>query len=691
MKKMFKMVADYLGITSFSMEDGKKILTSEQKAKLTETFGADFVAQFEGKLADDDEEDSNTELTSQITSLEAQLQEAQSALTQATESNSTQATTIATFESQIQELQSSIALLSASDDDAPKPTVVEADAVVNHSVALFAQTDKPYMLLENRPWNQRAAAALAARQGQVIIAASSVDYSQLAADLGAYYRTGDQTLRSIIREMPTVEKIFPLHGGYQDQHVLVNAFLGEFSQAFQNDFTPKGTYDIEPEIVQMRNVKFDHKFTELKEMEKQWIGFLNREGSNAIKWSFVEYLLAETAKKLHNEREQRRISGVYIPPVAGVAGQSINGSDGLRQFIKNKINNLQIKPFVMGEWEQNTIANYVFDGSMQIPQDIRDTGALVVYGSTDAKIYYNRNIETLRGRNTNYDGAKDKIEFLNDITFIGVPNMGNSKRLIWSVDGNICLFEDKPDEMFAFEFEREDRTLKVWSDWREATHAFIVGKKWDNAAEMDYTHQLIWCNDVDEPSTYFIDIAPDVTEPSVKMHTSLKTGINTQETIITDILDLEIGQQCILKCGSDNVFNSKIEVTGNFADLSEAWNPELGDTITLYRRTATDIVDLGRTSASSDAAVLPADATVINAQDDVNFVTSANTVPTEITTINNATAGVEYTIFGGDDANASTMTDGGEFALSADITLNTGVYVKLYCRADHDFVELERG
>ena len=119
-------------------------------------------------------------------------------------------------------------------------------------------------------------------------------------------------------ELPSIESIFPLESGYQDLATLVNIWLGEFSQAGneESDFdkVTKGSYEFDDETLRMFNVMFAHRFNNLKALEKTWIGTLNKEGSNPIKWSFIEYILAETAKKLHTEREQRRINGIRKDP-----------------------------------------------------------------------------------------------------------------------------------------------------------------------------------------------------------------------------------------------------------------------------------------------------------------------------------------------------------------------------------------
>lgn len=87
----------------------------------------------------------------------------------------------------------------------------------------------------DRPYNLRAKAALMEAAGFEMIAlpkASSLDYSRLKEDLGAFYRIPwQQRLQSFLMELPSIESIFPLESGYQDLATLVNIWLGEFSQA----------------------------------------------------------------------------------------------------------------------------------------------------------------------------------------------------------------------------------------------------------------------------------------------------------------------------------------------------------------------------------------------------------------------------------------------------------------------------
>jgi len=92
-------------------------------------------------------------------------------------------------------------------------------------------------------------------------------------------------------------------------------------------------------------------------------------------------------------------------------------------------------------------------------------------------------------------------------------------------------------------------------------------------------------------------------------------------------------------------------------------------------------------------SVIPADEDEPDVKDGVSFVTSPNTVATEITDLLNAVVGSTIMISGGSNTNSSTIQDGGNFSLAGGVTmtLSVGSFIRLFVRGAHDFVELARG
>lgn len=196
----------------------------------------------------------------------------------------------------------------------------------------------------DRPYNQRLRAEMLYRKGLTVQVptASSIDYSRLKEDLGAFYRIPwQERLQSFLTLLPSIESIFPLESGYQDLAVLTNIWLGEFSQADNTasdfDNVTKGNYEFDNETLRMSSVMFAHKFKDLKALENHGSVLITRKvrrssngRSSSTFWPRLQ--------KLHNEREQRRINGVRKEPDLNKPGRAMEAADGLYEFLNKKVN-----------------------------------------------------------------------------------------------------------------------------------------------------------------------------------------------------------------------------------------------------------------------------------------------------------------------------------------------------------------
>jgi hypothetical protein len=719
MKQLMITMLTFLGIQAYAKDkDGKIALAEEHLLKLRGEFGDDFTAQFAAALTKDPEGNStdNATMATMITAMSTKLQSAVAENTTLLAAKQKAEGDLLAEKADkdrlagiVTEKDGVIAKLSKKPEDDPDPKIVtmktdpKSWVPTGNDSHLFGQNLSFLALDDSHGYNKRAYASIAERLGIDVMtprAASSLDYASLKNDLGDFYRIRKQErIQSFLQELPSLTKIFSQESGYQDQAVLVNLFLSDdFSQADSTslgslfDNVVKGGYKFEPEILTMYDVMFVHKFTQLKELEKGWIGYLNREGASTMKWSFIEYILVETAKKLKNEQEIRRIRGVRKNPTVNVAGVALQASNGLMKFLKNQIAAFKIRPFALGEWTSSTIAPYIRDATKLIPEVLRDSGRIVLYMSTDALSDYHTHLETLYGLNQDYKADLMYVKEYPSVKIIAIPGMAPSKRMIWTIEGNISLFEDRPGEMLNFSLEQQDWTLKVWSNWRESVWAYLVGKKFASAAEMpaDYSTQLIFCNDVDEPASFFIPMEANVTTPSVLNHTSLVSVANSLATAITDILDSAVGQNIRLKCG--NATNAiTIAQSGKFSLLTAAWNPAVGDVLNLVKRSDGKFIELSRENVSSLAIALAANATAPDVTAGDKFITVANSGVTALTTLTNAVTGKVYTIYGGSSTNATTIANAGSFVLTAAMTLNAGTWIQLQKASDAKFYEINRG
>ena len=723
LKNLIPAVLAILGIQDFHKEEGRKVLTAQEKQKLASAgFPAKFADDFEAALNEPETSASNDEADRRVAALTAVLGQTTAQLTTANQElaalkakSNTDAEQLAAKEATIKELNAKVVTLSE---------LAEPDNTANASTgAASGQTfdianeqqlgGMPgVMFALDRPYNQRARAAIAATRGMsvMVAAASSVDYSTLQDDLGAFYRTPwRERIQSFLVKLPTIETIFPLESGYQDLATLVNIWLGEFSQADNTigsnfDNVTKGNYDFGTETLRMFSVMFAHKFQNLAQLEKTWIGSLNREGSDPLKWSFIEYLLAETAKKLHNEREMRRVNGVRKNPNPNQPGRAMEAADGFYEFIRKKVDGhidntpdggttgkvvYQIKPFALPRITPANIGEVLYLGTSMIPDHIRSTGNVVCYIPAPLVPWYHKYNEAKYGLNQDYKANIMHVKEYPNVRLVPVPNADNHHRIVWTLDGNIKCYEQKAGEMLDFRIEQQDWSLKVWANWKESIWAESVGYKYTNPAEMDGSRQLIWCNDYDRPDDFFVEGQPDA-NPSAVLHNSIVTGYNKQVKEIDDIEGAKVGEVVNIKCGPDGDNGVTIKKAGKFDLISEEWTPKTGDVISLMKRADGKFIEIGRRTAAASAYMFPNDATAPSVADATVFVTGENTKATAITDLADAVTGTVYTIHGNGSDNASTIANGGNFSLTKAMTLKTGAIIQLVKVDDGKFYEVSR-
>lgn len=725
-KNFIPAVLAILGLSEFHEEKGRKALTADERARLAAAgFEQKFVEDFENALNDPETSAKTGEeadrrvaaLTAVLAQVTSQLTTANADLASLRSSSEASSAELASKENTITDLRKKIAILAdlSEGDNAPAATASGAPS----TASAFNLADEKQlggfageMFALDRPYNRRARAAIAASRGMSIVVseASRMDYSTLQADLGAYYRTAwRERIQSFLVKLPSIESVFPLESGYQDLATLVNVWLGDFSQAdntIGSDFdkVAKGSYDFGTETLRMFSVMFAHKFRDLKQLEKTWIGHLNREGSDPIKMSFIEFILTETAKKLHNERELRRVNGVRRDPNVNEPGRSMEAADGFYEFIRKKVDGhidytpdggttgrtvYQIKPFALPRITPGNIGEVLYLGTSMIPAHIRDTGTVVCLIPSSLVPWYHKYNEAKYGQNTDYKAGLMVVKEFPGVKLVPVPNADNHHRIVWTIDGNVKCFEHVSGEMLDFNIEQQDWCLKVWSNWKESVWAEAVGYKYTDRSEMDGSRQLIWCNDYDRPEDYYLEGRPD-SNPSVVLHTSVETSYNKELKEITDIEGAVVGQAVNIKCGVAGEHGVTIKKKDKFELLSADWTPAKGDVITLMKRADGKFIELGRRNEASSAYVFPADAATPSVADATVFATGENTKATAITDLKDAVPGQVYTIHGNGDANASTIAAGGKFVLSASMTLKTGALIELVKAVDGNFYEVSR-
>lgn len=431
----------------------------------------------------------------------------------------------------------------------------------------------------------------------------ATDYSQVTGMKG-----GDQYLirrqDAIIARVLSIRQLtqyFPVRYGIQDRDVIFNAFFGEVSQAYQVGEVYKGDMEIEPEMGYVDDAMIKMKFGPMKELERMYIGYLNREGSDPIKWSMIEYAIMGSLENAQREQNMRRMRGLYVKPETGVAGSYLNAGTGvlytlIRLHHEHKL--LLTDDVAYRTYDDTNMLETVQEFYKEILAKVSEDMSLdqhVMYLNENHKQWWIQNVREVYGQQQDFTGPNSYLNIIPDsstnMRIIWLPYLGQMPFMMMQVPGNIQFLENLPGEMLAMQTEMQMEMVRGWSTWKEGCSPAFVGRNFSSAdklKENDYLWQQIFLN---KPS---VTLEADATTADASKGFWFISGTNTAEKKLTAINNAKKGVAYIVECGNKTNVTG-IDKSGFFESISEAWTPTaVGDYIMVMLNSQNKFIELER-------------------------------------------------------------------------------------------------
>lgn len=438
----------------------------------------------------------------------------------------------------------------------------------------------------------------AIRQGKVDLTALSTD-----TEIGTrQFNIRRDMLIARIVTLPSLSDIFPTVSNVQSGQVITNVLLSEISQSYQAGEIFKGGAEFLPEKAVVHDAMAKVLFEDMKQLEQSYLNYLNREGSDPVKWTLIEWIILQLAIQINNERAVRSVVGCRVEPVKGQPSPANFASTGVLWRLISLFEDKKLLPFTDSALANYSAADFgdvvvAFVEKIMVVQPELGKKMTIYLNATHIPMYRKWYRATF-GKDMDFEGeAKSKVSY-HDNPIKWVPNMGNLKFMFATIEGNIELLQNIPGEEYNTKFERHLEEVMSYSYWKEGSCAGFVGKAFQTLSALIANAgagQYVFMN---WPA---IEIAADATTPSVKdaagadLGFLLKTGANTKGTAITDILGVKAGVVYRIECGSINNA-STIAKDGKFSELTAAWEPaNVGDYLKVYYNPATNkFMEVGR-------------------------------------------------------------------------------------------------
>lgn len=384
-----------------------------------------------------------------------------------------------------------------------------------------------------------------------------------------------------VLQLRDLTQFFPVAYGYQDHGLVFNAFFDEVSQAYQAGEVFKGGMKIENHMGYVDDAMIKMEWGPMKELERKYIGYLNKEGSDPIKWTMIEYQLLNTLKAAQVEQNKRRMLGIYVAPEKGVAGSYRNAGTGVIYTLLRYVHQYDIKPtddVAFNSYTQATMLaatqEYLASIRASITEDM-DIDQHCLYLNKNHQSWWIKNVRSTYGKDTDFTGPMGALSIVPDTTthIIWLPYLGQLPFMMLHQPGNIQFLEYVPGEMLAMKMQEQMEQVRAWSTWKEGCAASFTGRRFNTKKAMDdnaYEWQQIFIN------RFAADIADKVDAANGFWQ---MTGTATTVDTYTDIENAKAGIAYCIEAGVKEHL-PKIAKTGKFAGISAAFEAKaVGDYI----------------------------------------------------------------------------------------------------------------
>lgn len=384
-----------------------------------------------------------------------------------------------------------------------------------------------------------------------------------------------------VLQVRDMTQYFPVAYGYQDRGLVFNAFFDEVSQAYQPGEVFKGGMKIENHMGYVDDAMIKMEWGPMKELERKYIGYLNKEGSDPIKWTMIEYQLLNTLTQAQVEQNKRRMRGIYVKPEQGVAGSYLNAGTGVLYTLLRYVHQYDIKPHTDEEYRSYTqatmlpaVQEFIADVRSSVTEDM-DIDQHVLYLNKNHQAWWIKNVRATYGKDTDFAGPMGALNVVPDTTthIIWLPYLGQLPFMMLHQPGNIQFLEYVPGEMLSMKMQEQMEQVRAWSTWKEGCSASFTGRRFDTKKAMDdnaWEWQQIFINLFAATITDKVDAANGFWQ---------LTGDTTTEDTYTDVTGAKAGVAYCIEAGVAEHL-PKIAKSGKFAKISDAFTASaVGDYI----------------------------------------------------------------------------------------------------------------
>lgn len=298
---------------------------------------------------------------------------------------------------------------------------------------------------------------------------TSISLTALRTAFGQFYADGSANYQNLYKKMfmsSSFDELFLVKKTKLTQLRFAGLDINNVIQPFQMDFTDTGAISVTPSTIDLRMIKSDVNISSY-DIYPEYIGFLHEQNVSQAQQPYAAYLLENVVIPRYVDNWERLIcyGGVYAAPTPGTAGAPATSLDGVKQVINDAITATTITALGLGAvpTDDELYVEYIEAAAELIDVSDRTRNMTIAVSMADETRFLNG----MRSKyNLNYAAADLRKVYLHqNLQVKGYAAMGTSRKFFCTPQGNgIKALNVSVNDAPLWQFEQQDRRLKVWSD-----------------------------------------------------------------------------------------------------------------------------------------------------------------------------------------------------------------------------------
>ncbi|UZR93156.1 hypothetical protein [Chondrinema litorale] len=326
-----------------------------------------------------------------------------------------------------------------------------------------------------------------------------MNLEELNAALGAYFRLHQAQIEAFLTQGFYTRQFLTIISGVKDQYVANNKHLASILQPYIRGFTPKtDKLAFGTEITQVKRAKIDYEITsdDIVDMEKSALGILLQGvGSNTtnLPSGIANMVFNSILDKSEEEMEMDLVwNGAFDEATYPTPGDAEDINDGFDKKLDSSIDSGRLTPFALGAYSDAEVLDYTEEFVKNLPTPVKRKSMPIFMSVRNEELYW-ENRRTKFGTHTDHsDDSVLTVHKYKNIKPVGLPSMGDSKRMFTTVPGNMIMCEDGTGEerRLTVTLKPDERCIRITGDFKVGFGFRAVGK-----ISSSLNDQVVFCND----------------------------------------------------------------------------------------------------------------------------------------------------------------------------------------------------